>query len=47
MWYFAWILGLGLAVLFGVLNGLWHEFQLVDEGDDGASSPWPTDHDAV
>ena len=26
MWYFAWILGLGLAVAFGVLNGLWHEY---------------------
>lgn len=26
MWYFAWILGLGLAVSFGVLNGIWHEF---------------------
>jgi cyd operon protein YbgT len=28
MWYFAWILGLGLAVAFGVLNGIWHEFHL-------------------
>jgi cyd operon protein YbgT len=26
MWYFAWILGLGLAVSFGILNGIWHEF---------------------
>lgn len=26
MWYFAWILGVGLAVGFGILNGLWHEF---------------------
>lgn len=26
MWYFSWILGLGLALTFGVLNGLWHEF---------------------
>ncbi len=25
MWYFAWILGLGLAVAFAILNGLWHE----------------------
>ena len=41
MWYFAWILGLGLAVLFGVLNGVWHEFQLFDEGDEGAASPLP------
>jgi cyd operon protein YbgT len=26
MWYFSWILGLGLAVGFGIINGLWHEF---------------------
>ena len=26
MWYFTWVLGLGLAVAFGVLNGIWHEF---------------------
>ncbi len=25
MWYFAWILGLGLAVTFGVLNAMWYE----------------------
>ena len=25
MWYFAWILGLGLACAFAVLNALWHE----------------------
>ncbi|WP_374387037.1 cytochrome bd-I oxidase subunit CydX [Brevundimonas sp.] len=37
MWYFSWILGLGLAVGFGVLNGLWHEFHLFDEGDAGLS----------
>lgn len=37
MWYFSWILGLGLAVGFGVLNGLWHEFHLFDEGDTGQS----------
>jgi cytochrome d ubiquinol oxidase subunit II len=28
MWYFTWILGVGLAVLFGVVNGLWHEFHM-------------------
>ena len=37
MWYFAWILGVGLAVAFGVLNGVWHEFHLFDEGDLGLS----------
>lgn len=25
MWYFAWILGLGLAVLLGILNAMWLE----------------------
>ncbi len=29
MWYFSWILGLGLAVTFGVLNAIWYE---VSEG---------------
>ncbi len=31
MWYFAWILGVGLALAFAVLNGLWHELHLPDE----------------
>ncbi len=30
MWYFTWVLGLGLAVGFGILNGIWHEFNLLD-----------------
>ena len=25
MWYFSWILGLGLATTFGVLNALWYD----------------------
>lgn len=25
MWYFAWILGMGLACSFAVLNALWFE----------------------
>ncbi len=25
MWYFTWILGLGLACTFAVLNALWFE----------------------
>ena len=33
MWYFTWILGLGLAVGFGILNGIWHEFQEVNVKD--------------
>jgi cyd operon protein YbgT len=27
MWYFAWILGVGFAVLLAILNGMWHEAQ--------------------
>lgn len=25
MWYFSWILGLGQALTFGVLNAMWYE----------------------
>lgn len=32
MWYFAWILGTGLAVTFGIVNALWHEIN--QENDD-------------
>jgi cyd operon protein YbgT len=35
MWYFTWILGVGLAAAFGILNGIWHEFRVLSEGDDG------------
>jgi cyd operon protein YbgT len=31
MWYFAWILGVGFACLFGILNALWHEHFLPEE----------------
>jgi cyd operon protein YbgT len=30
MWYFTWVLGLGLAVTFAILNGMWHEIHLDD-----------------
>jgi cyd operon protein YbgT len=29
MWYFAWILGLGLAATVGILNALWYELRSV------------------
>ena len=32
MWYFSWILGLGLACAFGILNAMWLE--LDDHEDD-------------
>lgn len=36
MWYFAWMLGLPLAVAFAVLNAMW--FELVEDAAQGASS---------
>ncbi|ODT61968.1 cytochrome bd-I oxidase subunit CydX [Phenylobacterium sp.] len=39
MWYFTWVLGLGLAVAFGILNGMWHEFHLLEGGDLGEDDP--------
>ena len=27
MWYFAWVLGLGFAVLLAVLNAMWGEIE--------------------
>ena len=35
MWYFSWLLGLGLALAFGILNALW--FEIVDT--DSAVTP--------
>jgi len=26
MWYFSWMLGLGFALAFAVLNAMWYEF---------------------
>jgi cyd operon protein YbgT len=31
MWYFAWILGLGLACAFAILNALW--FEVMEDSD--------------
>lgn len=36
MWYFAWILGLGFALTFGILNAMWNEFRM-DEAGEGDS----------
>ena len=33
MWYFTWILGLGLACAFAILNALWFEL-VTGEADD-------------
>lgn len=34
MWYFTWILGIGFAAGFGILNALWHEHYLPDDKID-------------
>jgi cyd operon protein YbgT len=33
MWYFSWILGLGLALTFGVLNAIWYEVRVDSRAD--------------
>lgn len=33
MWYFSWVLGVGLAAGFGILNGVWHEFHSEQDED--------------
>jgi cytochrome bd-I ubiquinol oxidase subunit X len=37
MWYFSWILGLGLALTFGVLNAIWYEVRGDRRADDAAT----------
>jgi cyd operon protein YbgT len=34
MWYFAWILGVLLAVSFGIINVMWLELESMDTLDD-------------
>lgn len=36
MWYFTWILGVGLALSFGIINVMWLESQYSDS-DDGSA----------
>ena len=41
MWYFAWILGVGFAVLLAIMNAMWGEnedarAEAARAGDDGA-----------
>ncbi|WP_038363511.1 cytochrome bd-I oxidase subunit CydX [Bosea sp. UNC402CLCol] len=42
MWYFAWILGLGLAASVGILNALWYELRTVREEPAKATVLLPT-----
>ena len=44
MWYFSWILGVGLALAFGVLNAIWYEVMEVPPPEPrGGSPPSPPD----
>lgn len=41
MWYFAWMLGVGFAVLLAIMNAMWGEtedarVEAAKGGDDGA-----------
>jgi cyd operon protein YbgT len=42
MWYFAWILGLGLAATVGILNALWYELRTVREKEEVVAPSMPT-----
>ncbi len=35
MWYFSWVLGLGLACSFAVLNAMWLEVTQDEQSSDG------------
>ena len=32
MWYFSWILGVGVALAFGIINAMWFEAQQKPDG---------------
>ena len=32
MWYFAWILGLAMMLMFGILNAIWLDIHLENNG---------------
>jgi cyd operon protein YbgT len=42
MWYFAWMLGLGLAAAVGILNALWYELRSVRDEPSDRTVPLPT-----
>ena len=39
MWYFSWILGLGLACSFGILNAMWYELTAERDRDPNMDAP--------
>jgi len=41
MWYFTWILGVGVALSFGVVSALWYEARGEYPDSEGPSSARP------
>ncbi len=41
MWYFSWILGLGLACAFAILNALWFELVTGEAGGETLGEETP------
>jgi cytochrome bd-I ubiquinol oxidase subunit X len=41
MWYFSWILGLGLACAFAILNAMWFELNADDRAGRQADAHNP------
>jgi cyd operon protein YbgT len=45
MWYFTWILGIGVALAFGLINALWLETaEKFESAEDRPSAPGETEH---
>ncbi|MDR2788015.1 MAG: cytochrome bd-I oxidase subunit CydX [Candidatus Accumulibacter sp.] len=47
MWYFTWILGLGLAILLAIVGAMWLEveeqtFEKTEDGETGRSNSPPS-----
>ena len=42
MWYFSWILGLGLAATVGVLTALWYELRVLRDTPADEIAPLDT-----
>ena len=41
MWYFSWILGLGLACTFSILNAMWLELHEEIKAAEQRKKGWP------
>lgn len=41
MWYFAWILGVGFALLLAIMNAMWGENEEGRAGNDGEEGGRP------